>query len=203
VLTKADVMGKLETTRVSDVTRERDVAVTKDGIADVFEKHVQRFGYAKTTLDEVARDLGISKKTLYVHFQGKADIYAYLVARLAKESRRAMADAIAPLPTYREKVRALTGIVIGQARGHILETAESDWRQEFEVAADAFRDATGSLLRELVEDGIGAGEFAVTDAALCERMLGAMLVEYSLMMRQDPALDEDKELTEAILRFLG
>lgn len=179
------------------------MAVTKERIADVFEKHVQRFGYAKTTLDEVARDLGISKKTLYVHFEGKGDIYGYIVARLAQDSRRQMAGALATLPTYRDKVRALATLVIGQARAHVVETTEADWRQEYEVAVDAYREATGSLLRELVEGGAAAGEFTLRDGMLGERMLAAVLVEYALMLREDPALDRDEELIAAVCRFLG
>jgi AcrR family transcriptional regulator len=179
------------------------VAVTKDAIADVFAKHVERFGYRKTTLDEVAHDLGISKKTLYVHFEGKSEIYAYLVERMARQSRREMAAAIAPLPTNAEKVMALMRLALQMSRAHILETAEADWRQEYEVAADAFTSAVGSLGMEIVEDGIAAGEFAVTDAAFAQRMLNAMVLEYTMMVREDPALDRDEELLEGIRRYLG
>ena len=119
-------MWKLDTERVSD-TSEGGAAgwrSRRTTIADVFEKHVQRFGYRKTTLDEVARELGISKKTLYVHFDGKSAIYAYLVERIAKQARREMAAAIAALPTNAEKVMALLALVLRQSRGHIAETAD-------------------------------------------------------------------------------
>lgn len=93
------------------------MSVTKQAIAETFARHVERFGYAKTTLDEVARELGISKKTLYVHFDGKSAIYAYLVERIAKQARREMAAAVAGLGTNAEKVTALVTLVLRQARG--------------------------------------------------------------------------------------
>jgi AcrR family transcriptional regulator len=179
------------------------VAVTKERIADVFAKHVERFGYRKTTLDEVAHELGISKKTLYVHFEGKAEIYAYLVERMARQSRREMAAAIAQLPTNGEKVMALMRLALRMSRAHILETAEADWRQEYEVAADAFTAAVGSLGEELIAAGMAGSEFAVTDAAFAQRMISAMVLEYVLMVREDPALDRDEELLAGIARYLG
>jgi AcrR family transcriptional regulator len=179
------------------------MAVTKDRIADVFAKHVERFGYRKTTLDEVARELGISKKTLYVHFDGKREIYAYLVERFAKEARREMAAAVSGLPTNAEKVKALLTMVLQQSRAHIAETSAGDWEQEYAVAADAFKAAYGSLLLELVGAGMAAGEFAVRDAELAVRMTTAMILEYVLMVRADPAYDRDEELTAGIGRYLG
>jgi len=179
------------------------MAVTKDQIADVVAKHVARFGYQKTTVDDIAADLGISKKTLYQHFDSKRDMYGYLVGRLASQSRSEMAAALAELPTYRKKVRALVAMILTTARAHILETAEADWRGEFEVAADAYREATGSLLERLVQSGIEEGEFAVRDAGLARRMVSAMFIEYTLMVRDDPTYDRDEELQAGIARYLG
>ena len=179
------------------------MAVTKDQIADVVEKHVARFGYQKATVDDIAADLGISKKTLYQHFDTKRDMYAYLVQRLARQNKLEMTAALTDLPTYRKKVRALVSMVLTMARAHILETSEADWRGEYEVAADAYREATGSLLEELVERGIGEGEFAVRNVGLARRMLGAMFIEYTLMVREDPSYDLDEELQAGIARYLG
>lgn len=177
--------------------------VTKDAIADAVERRIARFGYSKTTVDEIAADLGISKKTLYAHFEGKRDMYAYVVSRVAKVSRAGMAEAVAALPGGREKVIGLVRLVIAQGRAHVLETSEEDWRGEYEVAIDAFKEATGSLTQELVQSGIDSGEFAVRDALLARRMLAAMLVEYVLILREDPAFDRDEELVAAVGRYLG
>jgi AcrR family transcriptional regulator len=179
------------------------MAVTKDQIADVVGKHVARFGYQKTTVDDIAAELGISKKTLYRHFDSKQDMYGYLVQRLARQNRLEMAGTLADLPTYRKKVRALVAMVLTMARAHILETSEEDWRGEYEVAADAYREATGSLLQDLIEHGIAEGEFAVRNAGLARRMLSAMFVEYTLMVREDPSYDLDEELQAGIARYLG
>jgi len=179
------------------------MTATRDAIADVFEKHVARFGFQKTTLDEVATELHISKKTLYVHFDSKADIWAYVVDRIATANRSELASAVAQLPTFGERITALTRLVLQMSRAHILETTEADWRQEYEVAAQAFTSAVGSLMRELVTGGHEAGEFSFTNPVVAERMISAMVLEYVLMVREEPALDCDEELVAGIRRLLG
>jgi AcrR family transcriptional regulator len=181
----------------------RQTVASKDQIADVFEKHVERFGYQKTTLDEVARELRISKKTLYAFFDGKADIYRYVVERIARQSRANVAALVAGMPTYGERLTGVVRLVIGTARAHVEETSAGEWRAQFEVAEDAFRQAMGSLLAELVGGGVAAGEFPDQDEALTVRMVGAMLVEYALILRDDPVYDRDEELTAGIRRFVG
>lgn len=50
-------------------------------------------GYTRFTMDELAAELGMSKKTLYVHFSGKDEIIAAVIQDLGEEVR-ADAEAI-------------------------------------------------------------------------------------------------------------
>lgn len=179
------------------------MSTTQQQIAEVFARHVDRFGYAKTTLDEVAREMHISKKTIYVHFEGKREIYEYIVARRAEQERLRMKALVSQLPGTRARVETLVRFVLTAARAHIDETSEAEWMQEFEVAGDAFRKAHGDLLRELVLEGMAAGEFPEGDAALVEKMVAVMIVEYLVMVNADPGYHRDDELMERILRFIG
>jgi AcrR family transcriptional regulator len=179
------------------------VSATQQQIAEVFRRRVEEVGYAKTTLDDVARTMRISKKTIYVHFDGKRDIYAYIVERQAAEEKRRLAAMLAALPTYAAKLEAALRIVIDMGRRHVEETEREEWLAEYEVAADAFRKANGDLLRELVQAGMDAGELDPGDAALVERMVTTMVVEYLLTVREDVGYDRDEELLKRILRFIG
>jgi len=175
----------------------------KEQIAETFERHVGQFGYAKANLDEVARELHISKKTIYVHFDGKREIYGYVVEQQAAREQVHLRVMIADLPNNGTKAEALLKFVIGSARAHIAETTADEWLQEYEIAADAFAKANGDLLREVVDAGITSGEFAPGDPALVEKMVAAMVLQYTVLVNSDPAFDRDAELVERILRFIG
>ncbi len=73
-------------------------------------------GYARCTMDDLAAELGLSKKTLYVHFAGKDEILAAVVEEVAGEIR-AEAEALLGNPdlNFAEKLR---GFVAGMARRH-------------------------------------------------------------------------------------
>ena len=175
----------------------------KEQIAETFERYVARLGYAKTTLDDVARELHISKKTIYVHFDGKREIYAFIVERQAAEEQRRLRSLVAALPNQRAKAAQLLRFVLRAARDHIAETTEDEWMQEYEIAADAFRKANGDVLREVVAEGIASGEFVPGDADLAEKMIAAMVLEYLVIVNATSEYDRDDELVERILRFIG
>lgn len=175
----------------------------KEQIAEAFERHVEQFGFAKANLDQVARELRISKKTIYVHFDDKREIYSYVVERQAAREQVRLRVMIADLRGCRAKVDALLRFVIDSARAHIAETDQDEWLQEYEIAADAFAKAHGDLLRETVAEGIDSGEFAAGDPVLVEKMVAGMLLQYTVLVNADPAFDRDAELVERILRFIG
>jgi len=179
------------------------MSTTQQQIAEVFERHIGEVGYDKATLDDVAREMKMSKKTIYVHFDSKREIYAYIVERQAARERMRLAASVATLPTYSARLEAVMRFVLESARGHIDGTGRDEWLREYEIAADAFRKANGDLMRELVQAGMDAGEFRQGDATLVEKMTAAMIVEYLLIVNADPSYDRDAELLERIRKFVG
>jgi AcrR family transcriptional regulator len=179
------------------------MSTTQQQIAEVFERRVGEVGYGKATLDDVARELKISKKTIYVHFTGKREIYAHIVERQAAREKMRLAASVAMLPTYSARLEAVMKFMLEMGRGHIAETSQDEWLQEYEIAVDAFRKANGDLIRELVEAGMDAGEFPPGDATLVEKMTAAMIVAYLLIVNADPTYNRDAELLERIRRFVG
>src|SRR5688572_8494477 len=69
-------------------------------------EHFFAHGYCSCTMDDLAAELGMSKKTLYVHFAGKEEIMRAVLEQLSREIR---ADAEALLANrhlgFSEKLR--------------------------------------------------------------------------------------------------
>lgn len=53
----------------------------KNLILDKAKIRLDRFGFKKTTMDEISRDCKISKKTVYEHFKDKEDLFTCLLTR--------------------------------------------------------------------------------------------------------------------------
>ena len=61
---------------------------TKEEIAATFMELAFRFGYRRTAVEDVARALRISKKTIYEHFPSKAALLEYALQLGALRQRQ-------------------------------------------------------------------------------------------------------------------
>lgn len=59
-------------------------------IAAAARRHFAAFGFARTTMDDLAGDLGMSKKTLYAHFPGKEALVSFMLESKIAEVRKGM-----------------------------------------------------------------------------------------------------------------
>ena len=82
------------------IPKKRVVVADADDRARILAGARQHFfanGFRSVTMSELASELGMSKKTLYVHFGGKDEIVAAIIDDLAAEIR-ADADALSRNP---------------------------------------------------------------------------------------------------------
>lgn len=69
-----------------------DTPSNRDRILQAAEKLFRRLGIRSVTMDDIARELGMSKKTLYQEFNNKADIvYAVTCSHFEEEQRECLA----------------------------------------------------------------------------------------------------------------
>lgn len=59
----------------------------KNLILDKAQERFDRFGFKKTTMDEISRDCKISKKTIYEHFKDKENLFTCLFTRESRKAR--------------------------------------------------------------------------------------------------------------------
>jgi AcrR family transcriptional regulator len=176
---------------------------TREQIADAFERHVERFGYGRASVEQVAAELGISKRTIYQHFRSKRDLYAFVVGRIAAEQETMLRAQIAEEPTPAARMRRFLRLVISGMRTHIQETSKADWMQEFEIAHDAMSGAYGAIGVDVIAEGVAAGEFTFDDPRLANDFIGAIVTRYGVIAREDREYEADEQVVAAIMRMLG
>jgi AcrR family transcriptional regulator len=179
---------------------------SKDEIADLFWRHVQHYGFAKTSVGEVAAELGISKTTVYQHFSSKQDILRYVIEGAARHGAERMRIEYSTIPTYWGRIeRLIREDVLQQTRDWLDQNLESEARHQFELGGKIARATYHSLMVGWVTKGTEAGEFhpIAGDAELTARFMGAIALDATELIREDRSRDIDDAVIEAARRLFG
>ncbi|SOC36016.1 TetR family transcriptional regulator [Rhizobium subbaraonis] len=167
--------GAMET--VADAARQENVA----RILDAAERLFRHYGYSKTNVADIARDLGMSPANIYRFFASKAEIHQALCARMldgvyavALEICRSKESAADRLRRYSlAQYRLTVEMMMDQEKVHemVVVALERDWH-----VIDKHIDRMNALLAEVIREGIAAGEFPEQDANVAARCFGAATV---------------------------
>jgi AcrR family transcriptional regulator len=142
-----------------------DKDATRDKIVDAAHKRFSHFGYAKTTMAEIATDCAMSPGNLYRFFPGKLDIAEAIATGDYEEHLRQLRKlAITPNRNARERLRDLLFAELRRTYHklekdpRVLEMARtiSQERPEF---ANWMLANERKILVELIEEADRRGEF--------------------------------------------
>jgi AcrR family transcriptional regulator len=79
---------------------------------------IARFGLAKLTVDDVAREAGISRATLYRYFPGRSAVLAAVVRSETERLQRGLDEALGETTTLAEALRAVASFGARAFTGH-------------------------------------------------------------------------------------
>lgn len=60
----------------------------EERILDAAESRLARFGFAKTTMEDIAREAGLGRRTLYLHFASREDVVLCTIDRIVERLLR-------------------------------------------------------------------------------------------------------------------
>ncbi len=130
----------------------------KDKILDVVARLIAQYGLKKFTVDEVAAELHISKKTLYQYFNGKDGMIREYFEENMTSDRQSVLEAMDSGRDFREKIHA---IVHSSHRYRmpvpVLNEAEQFYPDEWakiEQLKQFKLDALRKLLKQAADEGI-------------------------------------------------
>lgn len=150
-------------------------------IISVAEELFFRYGFARVTTEEIARNAGISKKTLYAHFASKSDIITKAcihTARYVRDTHHKLSfDDVA---TYRRSIVTLletASTALARFSMPLLEdlrTHEPRLHTRFEYARDRW-------LQEMLCSALSAGQrLGVVRAAVQPAVAAAVLARLTM-----------------------
>jgi len=146
-------------------------------IVDAAKARFHHYGLGKTTMAEIAADLGMSPGNLYRYYPGKLDI----AAEIARESFAEMNNGL------REILRKSNGSAVEKLRDLMFAQLRMTWTKiemsprVMELASALQNDrvdilnenlhATRAILAECLAQGNASGEFDIPDVVLAAEML--------------------------------
>jgi AcrR family transcriptional regulator len=175
----------------------------KNRIAGAFEKHFRHFGFKKTTVDEVAAELGSSKKTIYNYFKSKDEIFYFIVSRKAKARREMIEKKIMHLESAGAKMEAMIRINFTEFRKiHKIKVKVFDEHFQSEIAAGAFRKAFNQMVSDIIDEGVKNKEFEVCNHEMTVKYIQALITETVRTLREDSEAKPEDFLVFTVNKLL-
>lgn len=129
-----------------------------------------RRGFHGTSLDDIARSLGVSKPTLYYYVAGKEQILFACVERGLAQLRAGLADLAARGAPGRERLRAAMALYAEIATSDlglcVIRVGEDPLPEARRIELRALKGQVDAEFRRLIEEGMAAGWVAPGDAAM-------------------------------------
>ncbi len=149
--------------------KEKEMLIRKSDIIDAAERIFFKKGIQGSTMDEVAKEAEFSKRTIYVYFQSKEQIYYEIMLRAFKTLNNMMKVALTShiLATGIEKIKIMGEIFIEFSKSQPnyfkaivdYENQESDFNTHHKVIIECYKEGEKSLdiLKEILKQGIAEG----------------------------------------------
>ena len=171
-----------------------------DEIAATFMGLAFRYGFRRTSVEDVAKALRISKKTIYEAFPSKEAMLEYALELTALEQRRSVEARLtetSALGRALETVRmALADARAGFAANPTVELVDSD------LQAQVNDRVYGPMVRDLLESGVASGAFQIADVETTSRFVMAVGMEAVRQIHDDPETHPEEAAVEAVRRMI-
>lgn len=138
---------------------------TKEKILQVADKLFARFGFYKTSMDEIAKISRKAKGSLYYHFSSKEELFKEVVAREISVLKTELTEIVNSDLNPKEKIKAylLKRMIIIQNASNYHETLKADFFEHFDFIDELRNDLDNwekNKISFIIKEGIEKEEFA-------------------------------------------
>jgi len=172
----------------------------KDQIALAFMGLAFRYGFRRTSVEDVARSLRISKKTIYEAFSSKEAMLEYAL-ELAALEQRAKVEARLTETSALGRALQVVRIALADARAGFAANPGVELVDP-ELQASVNDRVYGPMVRDLLAAGVAAGAFQLPDIDTTSRFVMAVGMEAVRQMHDDPQSEPEEVAVEAIRRLI-
>ena len=179
---------------------------TREKILVAAIERFSRFGYRRTSFNDIAEEAGLARATVYLYWRRKEDLFVAGLERFNLHSRNLAETAALKTGSAAERIRATvlaqygatSDIVHGTASGH--ELFQANLHLGGAVVEQCLRHGE-KLLTGLLQQGIGNGEFDLRRSSARPTDIAHIIVDFaqnSLLDRRHTPLSYRKSLRKTV-----
>lgn len=173
-------------------TRELMVEKRRAQLIETACQCILEKGYRNFTLQDITDRLGLSKGSLYHHFETKEELLLAVLDHLIRGWDRVIENKLEGVEGAEEKLSALLEASFEIGRDGVSYQilvdfwGEMDHNQAFREANAAFYARYRSQVAEIIEEGIQEETFRPLDSSMAASMVLALIDGFSLQWMFDP-----------------
>lgn len=148
-----------------------DANARVDQIADAALRLFARYGYKRSSMDDIAREAGLAKATLYLHFKGKDDVFRAMLDLLGRRVEARCREVVATKGAFAQRLAALLQAHHGQAyasfgTGEHLVELKAVMNTIATRELQAFEQIFARCARLLLQEAEAQGEIVMSSASV-------------------------------------
>ncbi len=180
----------------------------RDRIVSAAVELFYRQGYAGTTLDEVAKALGMTKPFIYQFFGSKNDLLAEISSRAIRHANDTLSDLLSQQGPPTEKlltiVRKFTVSVLNnQAAAIIYNREETELAPKDRQTILQLRRDFDRRIMALLEEGMASGEFVIEDVRVAAFGIASLVGWAPQWFRTGGRLNKDEAAEKLVMLALA
>ena len=150
---------------------------TREAILDATDRLLGRLGYQKTTIDDLAREAGVARRTVYLHFPSKEEIFLCSIDRVVDRLLARLAEIAGsggpPAERLRRMLleRVLYRFDSVQSYHGSLDELLAVLRPAYLRRRERYFRAEAEILAGVLAEGVRAGELQASDISGTSRAL--------------------------------
>ncbi len=186
---------------------EEEKEERRHAIMEAAKGRFQRFGFSKTTMEEIAADAGISKGTIYLYFQNKEDIFYELLGKEALDMERFLFRRVVDEPSVIRQLEMIFTGAMEYLQDH--PYLDSILRRDVELVSTrilkyifSIEDHYVSVIEDYVRRGMEEGEIEQANPRIVAYVLYKVFEAFSYASTLEEGDFTKKDIEDFIPRLI-
>ncbi|HOP12802.1 TetR/AcrR family transcriptional regulator [Lentimicrobium sp.] len=188
-----------------------DKEEVKSSIVTVARQIFSRFGFKKTTMDEIALASRKGKSSIYYYFESKEDIFQAVVEKEASMLKRELQEAIKPIGDPREKLKVYVLVRMNTLKklANYYDAIRSEYLSHLDFVENIrkkYDDEEISMVEAILKEGAEKMEFNIENTRLAAIAIVTAMkgLEIPMFWQNNADFDMEKRLDDLInILFYG